>query len=99
MVVKNILPIAAAILSLSAGSAFAFGVQSGTSTTSGSVTSPGIGQRVLTPRGSVAVTGNTGQTQTTLSARGVQGIMTNNGNGTSTIMGANGSVRTVVTPR
>ncbi len=97
---KKLLSTAAAILSLYAGSAFAYAMHSGTSnTTSGFATSPGYGQRVLSPRGSVVVTGSMVQTQTTLSARGVQGIMTENGNGTSTIMRANGSTTTVMTPR
>jgi len=96
---KKVLLTATAILSLSAGGAFAFGFHSGTSTTSNFATAPGSGPRVLTPRGSVAVTGSMGQTQTTLSAHGVQGVMTNNGNGTSTIMGANGRMTTVMTPR
>ena len=91
---KKVFLIAAAILSLSAESAFALGVNPGTSTT------PNAGRIVLTLRGSVVTTGRVGRMQTTtLPGGGGQGILMDNGNGTSTLIGPNGTTTTMATPR
>jgi hypothetical protein len=91
---RKILPIAAAILSLSAGHSFALGFDSGAST------NPQFGRPVVMPRGAVVTTGHIGRMQTTtLPNGGGTGILTNNGNGTSTLLGSNGTITTVPTPR
>jgi hypothetical protein len=74
------------------------GMTSGTSF--GGRTSFDRGQSVLTGRGQVVTTGHVGQLQTTtLPGGGGQGILMNNANGTSTLIGANGAVTTLSTPR
>jgi hypothetical protein len=92
---KKYLPIAAAILSLSAGSAFAQGFNSGTS---GGLDQ---GQTLMTPRGGpIVTTGHVGQMQTTtLPGSAGQGLLTNNGNGTSTLIVPGGMPETLATPR
>ena len=91
---KKYLSIAAAILSLSAGPSFAFGLNSGTS---GSLNP---GQTVLTPRGPIVATGRIGQMQTTtLPGSAGQGMLMDNGNGTSTLIVPGGAPETLATPR
>jgi hypothetical protein len=62
---------------------------------------PGAGTTVQTPNGPVTTTGPIGGTgmQTTTQPGGGQGILIPNGNGTSTLIGPNGSVTTVPTPK
>ena len=58
------------------------------------------GESVLTGRGQVVTTGRDGQFQTTtMPGGGGQGILMNNANGTSTLIGPNGAVTTLATPR
>ncbi len=58
------------------------------------------GQSVLTSRGPAFVTGNFGSMQTTtLPGSGGEGFLTNNGNGTSTLIVPGGLPQTVATPR
>jgi hypothetical protein len=58
------------------------------------------GQSVITSRGPAFVTGNFGSMQTTtLPGSGGQGFLTNNGNGTSTLIVPGGLPQTVATPR
>jgi hypothetical protein len=91
---KKYLPIAAAILGLSAGPSFAFGLNSGTS---GGLD---YGQMVTTPRGPIVTTGRVGQMQTTtLPGFGGQGMLMDNGNGTSTLIVPGGAPETLATPR
>ncbi len=88
------LPIAVAILCLSCGGAFALGLHSDTSADSQ------FARIVPTSRGAVVTTGRIGQMQTTtLPSGGGEGILTNNGNGTSTLVGSNGGITIVPTPR
>jgi len=90
---KKYLPIAAAILALSAGPSFAFGFHSGTSG------SADHGQMFMTPRGPVMTTGRMGRVQTTtLPGSGGQGMLVNNGNGTSTLLVPGGAPETLATP-
>jgi hypothetical protein len=59
-----------------------------------------VAQIVPTARGPAIVTGNFGAVQTTtLPGAAGQGIMINNGNGTSTLIGQGGMTTTVPTPR
>jgi hypothetical protein len=100
-----LLATAAAVLSLSAGTSFG---QSLNSTAGGSLnggliggvpTAPEAGQTVFTPRGPVFTTGHVGGAQTTTLPGGAgQGILMNNGNGTSTLTGPGGMVTVVPTP-
>jgi len=92
---KKYLPIAAAILSLSAGPAFALGFNSGTS---GGLDQ---GQTLMMPRGGpIVTTGRIGQMQTTtLPGSAGQGLLMNNGNGTSTLIMPGGMPETLATPR
>lgn len=93
---KRALIIAAAILSLSAENSFAVGFNTGAGT---STTIPNPGPIVMTPRGSVAMTGHVGRMMTTTLPGGGQGILMQNGNGTSTLIGSNGTSTVVATPR
>jgi hypothetical protein len=92
---KKYLPIAAAVLALSAGSAFAQGFNSGTS---GGL---GQGQALMTSRGGpIVTTGRVGQMQTTtLPGSAGQGLLMTNGNGTSTLIVPGGLPETLATPR
>jgi hypothetical protein len=57
-------------------------------------------QTVATPRGPVVTTGTIGDMQTTTLPRAAgQGLLINNGNGTSTLIGQGGTVMTVPTPK
>jgi len=61
---------------------------------------PTGGQSVFTSRGPAIVTGRLGAMETTtLPGRGGQGLLTNNGNGTSTLIVPGGMPQTVETPR
>lgn len=61
---------------------------------------PSLGQPVFTPRGPAFVTGQVGSfATTTLPGRGGQGLLMNNGNGTSTLIVPGGIPQTVATPR
>jgi hypothetical protein len=89
----NKLVLMAAMLSLTTG-----GLTTGTSF--GRSPSFDRGQAVMTGRGSVVTTGHVGQFQTTtMPGGGGQGILMNNANGTSTLIGSNGTVTTLATPR
>jgi hypothetical protein len=58
------------------------------------------GRSVFTSRGPAFVTGHIGSMETTtLPGSGGQGLLTNNGNGTSTLIVPGGIPQTVVTPR
>jgi hypothetical protein len=54
---------------------------------------------LATPRGSAVVTGQSSGVQSALLPGGGTGIVTNNGNGFSTITGANGQVTTMPSQR
>ncbi len=89
----NRLVLMAAILSLTTG-----GLTTGTSF--GHSTTLDHGQSVLTGRGQIVTTGRVGQLETTtLPSGGGQGILMNNANGTSTLIGSNGAITTLPTPR
>jgi hypothetical protein len=75
---------AAAVLGLSAGSAFAQ-----------SLNGHAGGQTLFTPRGPVFAAGPSGGVQTAIMPGGATGIVSNNGNGTSTITTPNGQLTTV----
>jgi hypothetical protein len=65
-------------------------------------TAPGRGSTIITPNGQSSVTGGTNNFRTTTppgGAGGGQGILIPNGNGTSTLIGPDGSVTTVPSPR
>lgn len=65
-----------------------------------SLAGPTSGQSVLTSRGPAFVTGNLGSlATTTLPGSGGQGLLMNNGNGTSTLLTTGGIPQTVATPR
>ncbi len=103
---KTLLLTIAAVLSVSAGSAFGQSLNSfaGSSSnamfTSGVPTLPDAGQVVVTGRGPVFTTGRIGSMQTTTLPGGAgEGLLMNNGNGTSTLTGPGGFVTTVPTPR
>ena len=98
----SLLITAAAILSLSAGTSFAQSLNSpaGSSLNGGIAAAPRAGQAVFTPRGPAFTTGSVGRMQTTtLSGGAGQGLLTNNGNGTSTLIAPGGIVTTIPTPR
>src|ERR1700712_782658 len=98
----SLLITAAAILSLSAGTSFAQSLNSpaGSSLNSGIAAAPRAGQAVFTPRGPAFTTGSVGRMQTTTLPGGAgQGLLSNNGNGTSTLTGPGGIVTTIPTPR
>jgi hypothetical protein len=58
------------------------------------------GQSVITSRGPAFVTGHLGALETTtVPGSGGQGLLMNNGNGTSTLIVPGGVPQTVVTPR
>jgi hypothetical protein len=59
---------------------------------------PDGGQTVMTGRSQVVTTGHVGNTYTTTLPGGGEGLLTNNGNGTSTLVGP-GTTMTVPTPR
>jgi hypothetical protein len=91
---KKYLPIAAAILMLSAEPSFALGFSSGMS----SGLNPG--RMVITPRGPVVTTGRVGQMETTtLPGSAGQGLLMDNGNGTSTLIVPGAPSETVATPQ
>jgi hypothetical protein len=61
---------------------------------------PTVGQPLFTPRGPAFVTGHVGSfATTTLPGRGGQGLLMNNGNGTSTLIIPGGIPQTFATPR
>ena len=60
---------------------------------------PRVGASVGTPGGPAVVTGNVGSMATTTLPRGGQGLLLNNGNGTSMLISPNGSSETVATPK
>jgi hypothetical protein len=92
MTMKRYLPIALAILGLSAGPSFALGLHFGTS--------GDVGQMVMTPRGPIVTTGRVGRMQTTtLPGSGGEGLLMDNGNGTSTLIVPHGAPQMVQTPR
>jgi hypothetical protein len=64
-------------------------------------TNRGAGQTVFSSHGPVVTTGGAGsfQTTTTPSGGGGQGLLMNNGNGTSTLTGPRGVVTTVPSPQ
>jgi hypothetical protein len=62
--------------------------------------SPNIGGTIVTPRGPGVVTGTLGSTATTsIPGSGGQGLLMNNGNGTSTLIVTGGVPQTVPTPK
>jgi len=61
---------------------------------------PNPGQFFMTPHGTGVVTGQAGSmATTTVPGGGGQGLLINNGNGTSTLMVPGNAPQTVVTPR
>jgi hypothetical protein len=61
---------------------------------------PTAGQSFVTSRGPAFVTGHFGSMETTtLPGSGGQGLLTNNGNGTSTLIVPGGAPQVVATPR
>jgi hypothetical protein len=61
---------------------------------------PSPGQFFMTPHGTGVVTGHAGSmATTTVPGGGGQGLLINNGNGTSTLMVPGSAPQTVVTPR
>lgn len=93
-VMRSILLAAAAVLTLSSGNAFALRWNSAPSISHDS------GQTVLTPRGPIVTTGRLGQMQTTtMPGVGGQGLLMDNGNGTGTLIGSNGTITSVQIPR
>ena len=90
----------ATLLSLASGAALAhtpIGIaqQAAFGTTSG----PSAGQALFTARGPIVATGRVGNMETTtLPGGGGVGFLTNNGNGTSTLIGP-GLTTTIPTPR
>lgn len=74
--------------------AVALGLCAGTGLAQAQSAPPGA-QTLFTPRGPAIVTGRPGGVQTAILPQGGTGVVTNNGNGTSTIVGANGQVTTV----
>ena len=103
---KTLLLTTATVLSVSTGSAFGQSLNSfaGSSSngafTGGVPTFPDAGQVIVTGRGPVFTTGRVGVAQTTTLPGGAgEGLLMNNGNGTSTLTGPGGIVTTVPTPR
>jgi hypothetical protein len=111
--VKNFLLATATVLSLAAGTSLHAAAKNGGGSSlngglgagngglgSGTFTHSDAGQSVLTGRSrGVVTTGRVGNMYTTTLPGGSgQGILTNNGNGTSTLVGPDG-VRSVQTPR
>lgn len=100
---KALLLATTAVLSLSAGTSFGQSLSGfAASSPSGGLAggAPAAGQTVLTPRGPAFTTGQVGGIQTTTLPGGAgQGLLMNNGNGTSTLTGPGGLVTTVPTPR
>jgi hypothetical protein len=100
---KTLLLATAAVLGLSAGTSFGQALNSyagGPPSGGLAYGAPAAGQTVLTPRGPVFTTGHVGGVQTTTLPGGAgQGLLINNGNGTSTLTGPGGLVTTVPTPR
>jgi hypothetical protein len=89
----------AAILSLSAGTAFAQSYKT-LATPLGGGSAAHAGQGVVTPRGPAFTTGQVGNMQaTTLPGGAGEGFLVNNGNGTSTLTGPGGVATSVPTPR
>ena len=60
---------------------------------------PSVGESIETLRGPAAVTGNLGSMATTTLPGGGEGLLMDNGNGTSTLIGPNGALQAVPTPR
>jgi hypothetical protein len=103
---RTLLFITAAVLSLSAGTSFGQSLNSSAASSpnggliGGAPTAPDTGQAVFTPLGPAFTTGHIGGMQmTTLPGEGGQGLLINNGNGTSTLTGSGGMVTTVPTPK
>ncbi len=94
---KTVLLASVTMLSLSAGSAFA---RMPTSTLNDpAFPSPNAGQTVFTPRGPVmTTTGSFGEMQTITLPGGGPGVLIPNTNGTSTLIGPDGTTTTVQTP-
>ena len=101
---KTVLIATAAFIAISHGTSFAkssgsFAGHSGWNVpVQSNFDSTGVGRSVLTPRGFVVTTGRVGDMMTTTLPGGGQGLMTNNGNGTSTLISP-GSMTTVPTPQ
>lgn len=67
---------------------------------SGGLSSPAVGARVMTSRGSGVVTGSIGSMGiTTMPGSGGQGFLMNNGNGTSTLIVPGGAPQVVPTQK
>ena len=99
---NRLLLVTAAVLTLSAGASFGQSLNTtGENSNLGGVrTAPGASQPVFTSRGPVFTTGQVGGMQTTTLPGGAgQGLLMNNGNGTSTLTGPDGTVTVVPTPR
>jgi hypothetical protein len=93
---KRILSAVALALPLVAGAA---GEASAVGSLLGS-SGPTLGSAVLTSRGPAFVTGSIGSMQTTTLPGGAgQGLLINNGNGTSTLLAPGGVPQVVTTPR
>ena len=92
---KKILLATAAVLSLAAGTPLHAAEHSWSGVAH---YRPDAGQTVFTGRSSVVTTGRIGSMQTTTLPGGGGGILENNGNGTSTLIGP-GTITTVPTPR
>jgi len=68
----------------------------------GAIATPGLprpGESFVAPGGPAVVTGSVGSMATTTLPSGGQGLLLNNGNGTSTLITPNGPSEAVVTPR
>ena len=65
-----------------------------------SVQAPALDQPVMTPRGPAFITGHLGALETTTIPGSVgQGLLINNGNGTSTLVAPGSTPQTAATPR
>jgi len=85
--------LAIGLLAGSAGQAWAAGGFSGSS-------GHGAGRTIEMSRGPAFITGSVGSMQTTtLPGRAGQGLLTDNGNGTSTLLAPGGMPQVVATPR
>lgn len=90
---------ALAIAAIPAAAAFAEGGHEFGGSSGAESANHGAGQTVLTSHGPVVTTGGTdGYQTTTLPGGGGQGLLLNNGNGTSTLTGPHGVTTTVPSP-
>ena len=64
-----------------------------------STPAPNVGESFVTPGGPAVVTGQMGSMATTTLPGGGQGILLNNGNGTSMLITPSGLPETIATPR